>query len=182
MILVEALSQTAGCAGAGARNTQLFALGDSADEFPAGSTSRRANISSRSQHGNNRRLWMFDVRAAVGGTTVAAGQIILNEIGSEILHLDSIVHRRARPKVALYIVTPAETPHRMGRSDELVFDVLVAMGSLLAGVIGALIDSEAASLLLRCSAGIRGRYPLRDGRSTLLSDRHVFGSWRRLFA
>ena len=26
------------------------------------------------------RLWMFDVRAEVGGTTVAIGQIVLNEI------------------------------------------------------------------------------------------------------
>ena len=29
---------------------------------------------------------MFDVRAEVGGTTVATGQIILNEIGSRELH------------------------------------------------------------------------------------------------
>jgi len=29
---------------------------------------------------------MFDVRAAVGGTTVAAGQIILNEIGTRESH------------------------------------------------------------------------------------------------
>ena len=87
VILVEALSQTAGIAGAwGAKQRNFLLSAIRQMKFPAvARPEERISLHARNT-GTIGGLWMFDVRAAVGGTTVAAGQIILNEIGTRESH------------------------------------------------------------------------------------------------
>jgi 3-hydroxyacyl-[acyl-carrier-protein] dehydratase len=81
VILVEALSQTAGIAGAWGSEHRKFLLAAIRQmKFPAAARpEERISLHARST-GTIGRLWMFDVRAKVGEITVATGQIILNEI------------------------------------------------------------------------------------------------------
>jgi 3-hydroxyacyl-[acyl-carrier-protein] dehydratase len=80
VILVEALSQTAGIAGAwGSEHRQFLLSAIRQMKFPAAARPEE-RISLQARHtGTIGSLWMFDVRAEVGRTTVATGQIILSE-------------------------------------------------------------------------------------------------------
>ena len=81
VILVEALSQTAGIAGAwGSEHRQFLLSAIRQMKFPAAARPGERILLRARKTGTIGGLWMFDVRAEVGGTTVATGQIILNEI------------------------------------------------------------------------------------------------------
>ena len=81
VILVEALSQTAGIAGAWASEHRKFLLSAIRQmKFPAAARPEERILLHARNTGTIGRLWMFDVRAEVGETTVATGQIILNEL------------------------------------------------------------------------------------------------------
>jgi 3-hydroxyacyl-[acyl-carrier-protein] dehydratase len=81
VILVEALSQTAGIAGASGSEERKFLLSAIRQmKFPAAARpEERITLYARNT-GTMGSLWMFDVRAEVGDSTVATGQIVLNEI------------------------------------------------------------------------------------------------------
>jgi 3-hydroxyacyl-[acyl-carrier-protein] dehydratase len=85
VILVEALAQTAGIAGAWGSNGRHFLLSAIRNmKFPASARpGERITLHAR-RTGQIGGLWMFDVRAEAGGTTVAAGQIVLNEIQTSL--------------------------------------------------------------------------------------------------
>jgi 3-hydroxyacyl-[acyl-carrier-protein] dehydratase len=81
VILVEALSQTAGIAGAWGSEYRKFLLSAIRQmKFPAAARPEERILLHAQNTGTIGRLWMFDVKAEVGATTVATGQIILNEI------------------------------------------------------------------------------------------------------
>ena len=87
VILVEALSQTAGIAGAWGSEHRKFLLSAIRQmKFPAAARpEERISLQARNT-GTIGGLWMFDVKAEVGETTVAIGQIVLNEIGRRETH------------------------------------------------------------------------------------------------
>jgi 3-hydroxyacyl-[acyl-carrier-protein] dehydratase len=80
VILVEALSQTAGIAGAWGSDHRQFLLSAIRQmKFPAAARPEERILLHARNTGTMGSLWMFDVRAEVCGTTVAVGQIVLNE-------------------------------------------------------------------------------------------------------
>jgi 3-hydroxyacyl-[acyl-carrier-protein] dehydratase len=83
VILAEALAQTAGIAGAWASDGRHFLLSAIRNmKFPGAARPGQRIILQARKTGEIGALWMFDVRAEVEGTIVAAGQIVLNEIQS----------------------------------------------------------------------------------------------------
>jgi 3-hydroxyacyl-[acyl-carrier-protein] dehydratase len=81
VILVEALSQTAGIAGAWGSEHRKFLLSAIRQmKFPAAARPEERIALHARNTGTIGRLWMFDVKAEAGGTAVAIGEIILNEI------------------------------------------------------------------------------------------------------
>lgn len=81
VILVEALSQTAGIAGAWGSEQRKFLLSAIRQmKFPAAARPEERIWLHARNTGTIGRLWMFEVRAEVGGATVAVGQIVLNEV------------------------------------------------------------------------------------------------------
>ena len=82
VILVEALSQTAGIAGAWGSEPRKFLLSAIRQmKFPAAARpEERISLQARNT-GTIGNLWMFEVTADVGGITVATGRIVLNEVG-----------------------------------------------------------------------------------------------------
>jgi 3-hydroxyacyl-[acyl-carrier-protein] dehydratase len=80
VILVEALSQTAGIAGAWGSDYRQFLLSAIRQmKFPAAARPEERILLHARNTGTMGSLWMFDVRAEVCGTIVAVGQIVLNE-------------------------------------------------------------------------------------------------------
>ena len=80
VILVEALSQTAGIAGAWGSQRRGFLLSAIRQmKFPtAARPGERIQLHAR-QTGRIGGLWMFEVNAEVDGITVASGEIVLSE-------------------------------------------------------------------------------------------------------
>jgi 3-hydroxyacyl-[acyl-carrier-protein] dehydratase len=82
VILTEALAQTAGIAGAWGSNDKRFLLSAIRSmKFPVAARPEERVILTARKTGEFDGLWMFDVHAAVGAAIVAAGQIVLSEIG-----------------------------------------------------------------------------------------------------
>jgi 3-hydroxyacyl-[acyl-carrier-protein] dehydratase len=80
VILVEALSQTAGIAGAWGSENRTFLLSAIRQmKFPAAARPEERIVLYARKTATIGRLWMFDVRAEVSDSTVASGQIVLSE-------------------------------------------------------------------------------------------------------
>ena len=80
VILVEALCQTAGIAGAWGSADRKFLLSAIRQmKFPAAARPEERIVLHARSTGTIGRLWMFDVSAVVGDSTVATGQIVLSE-------------------------------------------------------------------------------------------------------
>ena len=83
VILTEALAQTAGIAGAWGTSDRCFLLSAIRNmKFTAAARPEERIILNARKTGEMGGLWMFDVRAEVEGSIVAAGQIVLNEMKS----------------------------------------------------------------------------------------------------
>jgi 3-hydroxyacyl-[acyl-carrier-protein] dehydratase len=81
VILAEALAQTAGIAGAWGSEDKRFLLSAIRNmKFPAPARPEQRVVLTARQTGEFGGLRMFDVRAEVEATVVAAGQIVLNEM------------------------------------------------------------------------------------------------------
>jgi 3-hydroxyacyl-[acyl-carrier-protein] dehydratase len=81
VILVEALSQTAGIAGAWGSERRGFLLSAIRQmKFPAAARPGKRIVLRAQKTGTIGGLWMFEVSAEVDGTIVASGQIVLSEI------------------------------------------------------------------------------------------------------
>lgn len=79
VILTEALAQMAGIAGGGdGRRFLLSAIRSM--KFPAAARPEQIIDLQARRTGAMGGLWMFDVSATVGGTVVAEGQVVLNEV------------------------------------------------------------------------------------------------------
>jgi 3-hydroxyacyl-[acyl-carrier-protein] dehydratase len=82
VILTEALAQTAGIAGAWGFEDKRFLLSAIRNmKFPAAARPQERVILSAKKTGEFGGLWMFDVHANVEARIVAAGQIVLSEMG-----------------------------------------------------------------------------------------------------
>jgi 3-hydroxyacyl-[acyl-carrier-protein] dehydratase len=81
VILTEALAQSAGIAGAWGSVDRRFLLSAIRNmKFPAAARPEERVILNAKKTGEIGGLWMFDVRAEVEGSIVAAGQIVLSEM------------------------------------------------------------------------------------------------------
>ena len=164
MILTEALAQTAGIAGAWGSSGRHFLLSAIRNmKFPAAARPEEQVILNARKTGEIGGLWMFDVRAEVEGTHRRGRQIVLNE-------MKSAWNSRA-------------TTHRMRTHGRAAFDILVAIGSLLAGVIGALIGLGGGVIitpLLVLAFGVDIRYAM--GAALVFSDRDLLRSRGRVSA
>ncbi|HEY5740959.1 MAG TPA: 3-hydroxyacyl-ACP dehydratase FabZ family protein [Terrimicrobiaceae bacterium] len=85
VILTEALAQTAGIAGAWKSKDRCYLLSAIRNmKFPAAARPNDRLVLSAMKTAEIGGLWMFDVRAEVEGTVVAAGQIVLNEMKTAV--------------------------------------------------------------------------------------------------
>lgn len=79
VILTEALAQVAGIA-AGGQGRRFLLSGIRSMKFPAPARPGQTILLSARHTGQLGGLWMFETRATVEDTTVAEGQIVLNEV------------------------------------------------------------------------------------------------------